>query len=301
MDSVYYSLASKASFNKALNHFFKVTEVVDDIENRTNLGDIINRQIDEGEILHAQILPIVGAVIRDKFQYSYDSFNIPLNVSDFTKLADETGKWTAMDLVMVYYTPNGDVVVINPKNLVSWAGVRELTRDQLLVIYSKYKKGDDIKIEKEAITAIEEMLAGKDVFINKEFIDQAVVQKVAQKAVVQAAQVASSKKMTPKYAVQVSNELFHNGNVEAWKKIVESYMTKYPAFQVNIYFEGELINNINSLFKWGKVKHGDSIFFQVSGEDIKGVSKLQKYLYEGASPRYEQFLKIGVGKVLNLF
>lgn len=301
MDSVYYSLASKSNFNKALNHFFKVTEVVDDIENKSNLGDIINQQINEGEILHDQILPIVGAVIRDKFQYSYDSFNIPVLVNDFTKLADETGKWTALDIVMVYYTPNGDVVVINPKNPVSWASVRELARDQMLVIYVKYRKEVNTKLEMEAIAAIEEMISGKDVFINKDFIDQTIVQKVAQKAVVQAAQDASNKKMTPKYAVRVSNELFHNGNVEAWKKIIESYMTKYPNFQVNIFFEGELINNINSLFKWGKVKHGDSIFFQVIGVDIKGVSKLQKYLYEGASPRYEQFLKIDVGKVLNLF
>ena len=218
MDSVYYSLASKGNFNKALNHFFKVTEVVDDIENKSNLGDIINQQINEGEIFHDQILPIVGAVIRDKFQYSYDSFNIPVIVNDFTKLADETGKWTAMDIVMVYYTPNGDVVVINPKNAVSWASVRELARDQLLVIYVKFRKDVNPKLEMEAIIAIEEMISGKDVFINKEFIDQTIVQKVAQKAVVQAAQDATSKKMTPKYAVRVSNELFHNGNVEAWKK-----------------------------------------------------------------------------------
>ena len=29
--------------------------------------------------------------------------------------------------------------------------------------------------------------------------------------------------MTPLYGVVVTNELFHNGNVEAWKKIIESY------------------------------------------------------------------------------
>ena len=50
MDTVYYSLASKGNFNKALNHFFKVTEVVDDVESRTNLADIINRQIDKGRV-----------------------------------------------------------------------------------------------------------------------------------------------------------------------------------------------------------------------------------------------------------
>ena len=107
--------------------------------------------------------------------------------------------------------------------------------------------------------------------------------------------------VTPRYAIEVSNELFHNGNVEAWKKIIESYNAKYSDLEVSIIFKGEFINDINALFKWGKVKHGDSIFFQVGGEDIRGVSKLQKYLFEGASHRYEQFLKIGIGKVLNLF
>lgn len=108
-------------------------------------------------------------------------------------------------------------------------------------------------------------------------------------------------RMTPKYSVQVSNELFHNGNVEAWKNIVESYKTKYPGLEVHIFHDGQKVNNINALFKWGKVKHGDVIVFCVSGEDIKGVAKLQRYLYEGASIRFENFLKKDVNKVLNLF
>ncbi|HKI98345.1 MAG TPA: hypothetical protein VKB51_07725 [bacterium] len=108
-------------------------------------------------------------------------------------------------------------------------------------------------------------------------------------------------RMTPKYSVQVSNELFHNGNVEAWKNIVESYKTKYPGLEVHIFHDGQKVNNINALFKWGKVKHGDVIVFCVSGEEFKGVAKLQRYLYEGASIRFENFLKKDVNKVLNLF
>ena len=108
-------------------------------------------------------------------------------------------------------------------------------------------------------------------------------------------------KMTPKYSVQVSNELFHNGNVEAWKNIVESYKTKYPGLDVHIFHDGQKVNNINALFKWGKVKHGDVIVFCVSGEEFKGVAKLQRYLYEGASIRFEHYLKKDVNKVLNLF
>jgi hypothetical protein len=122
--------------------------------------------------------------------------------------------------------------------------------------------------------------------------------------VVTAAAPAISKgplRMTPMYSVVVANELFHNGNVEAWKRIVASYCAKYPALQVYIYYEGERILDINSLFKWGKVKHGSSIQFAVSGNDIKDVAKLQRYLVQGASNQFEAFLHGPVNNVLRLF
>ncbi|MCL2025248.1 MAG: hypothetical protein FWG92_00375 [Leptospirales bacterium] len=304
METTYYSLASKNNFNKALRHFYSVNDVIDDIESRKNIADIVNAELDNEEIVQEQVLPIIGAVLRDKYAYTYKSVNLPVSVSDFEKIVTETSKWTAVDVCVVYFTPDEKTFVINPKNGIHWSRVRELVKGQLIVIYSKYRKGDDKKVESDAITAIEEMLLGKDVFINKAFIDQTItapVQPSPSAATQSAAAQSAARKITSKYAVLVSNELFHNGNVEAWKKIIESFNTKYPDLRVHIFHKDEVINDINSLFKWGKVKHGDSIFFQVSGEEIKGVSKLQKYLYEGASQRFEQFLKIGVGKVLNLF
>jgi hypothetical protein len=122
--------------------------------------------------------------------------------------------------------------------------------------------------------------------------------------VVTAAAPAISKgpvKMTPMYSVVVANELFHNGNVEAWKRIIASYCAKYPALQVYIYYEGERILDINTLFKWGKVKHGSSIQFAVSGNEIKDVAKLQRYLVQGASNQFEAFLHGPVNNVLKLF
>ena len=122
--------------------------------------------------------------------------------------------------------------------------------------------------------------------------------------VVTAAAPAISKgpvRMTPMYSVVVSNELFHNGNVEAWKRIVQSYKAKYPELEVYIYYEGERILDINSLFKWGKVKHGSAIQFAVAGNDIKDVAKLQRYLVQGASHQFEAFLRGAVGNVLRLF
>lgn len=108
-------------------------------------------------------------------------------------------------------------------------------------------------------------------------------------------------RMTPMYAVPVTNELFHNGNVEAWKRIIESYKTKHPDLEVLVYYDGERITNLNALFKWGKVKHGSVIQFAVAGENICDVAKLQRYLAQGASKMFEAFLRGPVNSVLPLF
>jgi hypothetical protein len=122
------------------------------------------------------------------------------------------------------------------------------------------------------------------------------------KAAVAAAQaVKPGARMTPMYSVPVTNELFHNGNVEAWKRIIESYNAKHPDLQVLVYYDGERITNLNALFKWGKVKHGSTIQFAIAGEEISDVAKLQRYLSQGASHLFEAFLKGPVNSIMPLF
>jgi hypothetical protein len=113
--------------------------------------------------------------------------------------------------------------------------------------------------------------------------------------------VSGGRRMTPMYSVPVTNELFHNGNVEAWKKIIQSYQVKFPEAEVLLFYEGERIHDINTLFKWGKVKHGSTILFAVVGEGITDVAKLQRYFRQGASPQFEAFLRAPVNTVLKLF
>ena len=108
-------------------------------------------------------------------------------------------------------------------------------------------------------------------------------------------------KMTPMYSVPVTNELFHNGNVEAWKRIIASYNGKHPDLTVLVYYDGERITNLNALFKWGKVKHGSTIQFAIAGDNISDVAKLQRYLAQGASRMFEAFLRGPVNSVLALF
>ena len=93
----------------------------------------------------------------------------------------------------------------------------------------------------------------------------------------------------------------HPDDVEAWKKIIESYKTKYPGLDVKVFYEGEAINDLNTLFKWGKVKHGSCIQFCVSGENIQDLAKLSRYFRQGASPQFEAFLHGSPDTVMNLF
>jgi len=113
--------------------------------------------------------------------------------------------------------------------------------------------------------------------------------------------VPGRSKMSALVSVVVSNELFHNGNVEAWKRIIRSFNAKYPNLQVFIYYDGERIVDINTLFKWGKVKHGSCIQFSVAGENIQDLAKLSRYFRQGASPQFEAFLHGSPDTVMNLF
>ncbi len=129
----------------------------------------------------------------------------------------------------------------------------------------------------------------------------AVTEKTAAVPESAAGGTASLRRMTPLVSVPVTNELFHNGNVEAWKRIIDSYTWKYPDLQIFVYYDGERITDINTLFKWGKVKHGSSIQFAVAGENPQDVSKLRRYFAQGASPRFESFLHGAPGTIMKLF
>jgi len=257
MESTYFSLASRNNFNKALRHFFKVTEVVEEVERKRNLADIIYEELEDDEIVSAQILPIVGSVIRDKFNYSYSSTSIKETLSDFDKIVNITYKWTALDILIIYFDSNGKIIPINPKNAEHWERARELTKDQLVVIYVRYLKGENKKLEADAVSAMKELLARTSVHVRKEFVDQNIrvsappqKKKVLEEDTVAAAPrsavskpTGGKRKITPRYSIQVSNELFHNGNVEAWKKIITSYEITYQDTKVLVFYDNAQINN----------------------------------------------------------
>ncbi len=335
----YESLSTRQGFNDSLLHFRAVSSILGDFEDNTNLADLVKELIDEKKITASQIDAIVHALLADKYKYNFCSFNFEKSITDFDKIIEEVKKWKAVDVVIAYSHPELGLVLVNPKNEDHFATITQFKKDELAVIYvGGFDKEIDPKLADTALSTMTALLEGKSKkspasllkggFIYKKTAAKSPrVEKVAPKKrsttkkkveekpakqekapkeqtkapAQKKAQSSGPRRMTPMYSVPVTNELFHNGNVEAWKRIIQSYTAKHPDCEVLVFYDGERIHDINTLFKWGKVKHGSAILFAVVGAEIKDVAKLQRYLQQGASPRFEDFLKFPVNQVIDLF
>ena len=326
MENTLNLLSRRAGFNAALRHFKSVNAFSADVSDGFNLADVLNEGLEDGSLERFQVRSILNALLVDKLDYVTESRNLEQTVEDAQSIIEITSLWGKVHLILCYYHPQAGLFVINPANPEHWEGVLPLVKDEyflllvgpaagkpdpqvltsaardfMKVLYGRSVKDDSayrggrkvLKPAASAVPSFEDTQVSAAVSVATPSA-QAPVQPTAQRG-------GSRKRITPKYSVVVTNELFHNGNVEAWKKVITSFKTKYAGLDVLIWYENERINDINSLFKWGKVKHGVPILFSVAGDDIRDVRKLQRYLYEGASPRFEAFLKGGYDQVLDLF
>ena len=293
----------RASFNVALRHFKYTTGLVQPISGGENPADLLQVATTEGTITKEQVLPILSALLVDKFEYSYRSRNASRTIEDSEKISTTLSQWSALQIVITYQHPEVGICLINPFRPESWAATLPIKKDELLVVYVQSVSANlDKKILDQAVSDVHDVLAGKEVKGLKEYRSTVVRKTATPKAVVaKPASAEQGYRITPKYSVLVTNELFHNGNVEAWKRIIGSYRSTYESLEVLVYYDGERINDLNALFKWGKVKHGTPILISIGGIEIKDVSKLRRYLFEGASPRFEIFLKGSIDQPLELF
>jgi len=300
-------LSSRAGFNLALRHFKRVLAFSSSVEEGENLADLLNEALDESEIQENQIRPIINSLLIQKFNYQFKSHNLIESVNFSEKLVNTLKQWTAIELVLIYYDPTSDISVINPKNVGNIENGLRLVKDELIVCYIGSAEDELAEATLKAAGAdFFKLLYGEEVPVRDDYKSSHSAPPSTPEPVKKAAApapkaVPGKRRVTTKYGVQVTNEVFHNGNVEAWKKIIESYTTSHPGTEILVWYEDEKINDINALFKWGKVKHGCPIMFSVAGEDIRDVSKLKKYLFEGASSRFEAFLRGAVGSTLDLF
>jgi hypothetical protein len=328
-------LSTRSGFNSAVRHIKNTMGIASSAESE-NLGDILHALEDE-DMTSGKIGLLLRMLLIDKLGYKTASSNLSTTVDDVTVLAKEFEKWNGVDLVVAYHHPELGLLAANPKIAEELADFGQLRKRELLVIYAGYQgKGTDENCVKAANLALKLFEGGKvtvpSTITNGKFtVKKAAKPKKAAEeskpaakakaktpaakpktqsrraapvisaAAPQAKSAAGPVKMTPRYAIIVQNELFHNGNVEAWKRIIASYKAKHPDLEVYVYYEQERIIDINTLFKWGKVKHGTAIEFAVAGNNIQDIAKLQRYLAQGASNQFEAFLRGAVNTVLKLF
>lgn len=321
----------------ARNFNQNIDELVDSVAGQIHIADKINDLVLSKEFLASDAPMALYEILVKKWGYAVLSVNLINSVDSETFFA-EVSKWKVCEIVLLYHHPDLGAICINPKNPEHKEYIADFRKNELVVIYAGYKvkkAADDIC--RNVVAKIGDLLLGKKIKTTEDFLKGSytykkvkavekapvkVTKSVTKKSVessggsfsfgssskgdqVKKPTVAISptslRKMTPMVSVPVTNELFHNGNVEAWKRIIASYQNKYPKLQIFVYYDGERIADINALFKWGKVKHGSSIQFVVAGDDIKDVAKLKRYFAQGASPMFEAFLQGAPGTILPLF
>ena len=321
-------LSTRSGFNSAVRHIKQTMDIASSA-GEGNLGDIVY-ELDDEELTSPRLGLLLRMLLVDKFGYKTASTNLSSAVDDLSDLANEFEKWKGVDLVAAYHHPEMGLLIANPKVAEELVAFGQLRKRELLIVYAGLQ-GDETddncqKAANLALSLFEGAKVTVPAFLTKGKFSIKKVSKPkkaddttaakpkaaktktaaepspAKKAAsVQVKSAGTPAKMTPRYGVVVQNELFHNGNVEAWKRIIASYKTKHPQLEVYIYYEQERILDINSLFKWGKVKHGSAIEFAVAGNEIQDVAKLQRYLAQGASNQFEAFLRGPVNTVLKLF
>ena len=330
----YVPLATKQGFNASVTHIQNALSLLDACNVKKNIADEIGVLLENKELTNEEIPAFLSVILLDMWGYKAVSKNIrEINIAA-TDIIAETAKWKGVDIVIGYHHPDLGFLVINPKNPANASLFETLKKNELLNIYvGKQDKGAmDAPIAEAVFRAFFNLLEGARPSIPAKLLNgpfvftapnvkkhstrerkrkatkasattkAAKAAPVKQTAAPAQMQAPSGKaRISQQISVVVTNELFHNGNVEAWKRIIRSYNARYPHNKVIVFYDGEQIVDINTLFKWGKVKHGSSIQFAVAGEEIKDLSKLSKYFAEGASPRFEAFLRGSPSTVLNLF
>ncbi|MBN1411655.1 MAG: hypothetical protein JW969_12480 [Spirochaetales bacterium] len=326
-------LGTREGCNSTIKHIETMKDFIEDFEQRQNLAELLNDALAQKTIDEQQLRPMVNVLLVDKYHYAHGSFNLKKDFTEFEKAAATISRWNAVDLTCVYYHPELGVLTINPKNSLHWEKAKFLKQHEFITIYAgEYDKTDpDGKdVYEMAIKLVIDILSGKTVRpqpkllkgkcvfrpgtvkaaaktesrpkLNKKAVkSQAVKTKKSSVTTEDAESTDGGREMSRMYGITVTNGLFHNGNVEAWKRIIRSYEYIHPGVEIVIYYGGERIKDINSLFKWGKVKRGTVIMMAVIGENVKDLAKLRRYLEEGASADFERFIQGHPNMVLRLF
>ena len=325
-------LTTRKQFNFVATHIRQAIAIVDDVSQGYRLELALAPLL--GELSDEQVFAVIG-LVAEKFGYSCCCFNLGSDFCDPKDVSSALSQIQAADCLVTYdgahilssehpletefrpykflsiYARAIDKVDVDAV-LLDLADLINQRRPLSEIGFNRYLSKTGVKTKRKPSPKESGEKAAKTASSNKDRTERPSISarpSLARKKIVEsepasdqpaAQQKTSEHRVSPTYAVQVTNELFHNGNVEAWKNIIAGYYQKHPDCEISIYHKGEEILNLNTLFKWGKVRHGEAIMFRVKGV-FADLAKLKRYLYEGASNRFEKFLQKEVNSTLRIF
>ena len=108
---------------------------------------------------------------------------------------------------------------------------------------------------------------------------------------------------SPPRKIEIDNEAFGYGNIEAWANIIRSYRELHPQHHVLLLYHSQPVANLTALFKLGKEVDRDAFQLSVAAQDkdFQHLNKLHRLLVEGAGPDFQKFLVPELHRVLKLF
>jgi hypothetical protein len=271
-------LSARPGFNAAVRHIKRALRILDALEGGENFADALRLSPEQG-LSRADSLSLLALLLADKLSYTALSANPPGFASDLPALAREFEGWRSVDMVAVFHDPRF-LGIVNPKNAEQLAALGRPFPRELLVVYAG-GAGVSRELGAAAARTALALLSGARPDIPPDL--RCGTPRGG----------APHKKPPPREApgtaplcsVAVSNDLFHYGNVEAWKRVVADYEKAHPGCRVRVYYDGEPILNINALFTWGKVRSGRSLEFSVAAPDggaIPDLALLRRRLTQAA-------------------
>jgi len=201
-----------------------------------------------------QVKSIISAILCDKWNYNVYPINLSTTPKNADMIVENISTWKGVDVVFTYEAPELGFIAMNPKNPASKELFKLFRKNELLLIFvGKQDRGTvDAALADSVISAIKKLFEkkacsvpasvkpGPFVYVEPKKAAPVKVKKTVAKkpgrkapapsapaAKVQASSAPSHlerpsaiatgpKKMSQLVSVPVSNELFHNGNVEAW-------------------------------------------------------------------------------------
>jgi hypothetical protein len=288
-------LSAKPAFNAAVRHIKKALGILEALEGGENFADTLNRPPYDG-LSAAASLSLLNLLLVDKLGYTALSANPPAYAADIPALAAEFKRWEAVDLVAVFHDPRF-TRILNPKNAEQLAALGRPFPRELLVVYAGGVSGEKAaEAARRAIALFSgagaEVPAKPGAPASKTAPGAPAERRAKTVPGTRRGEDPGPERRTPLYSVPVTNDLFHNGNVEAWKRVIGDYESSRPGLKVQVYYDGEPVLNLNALFAWGKLRRGAVIRFAVSsaGGAVPNTARLRRLLAQASSRDFEPLL-----------